>query len=68
MVKTFLKRFLESFSIFTISALIYLIGYFILLLNNCFDKEFNQEECFMMFFLSGIISILIYKSIQKIIV
>ena len=52
----------SKISVFTLSSLIYIFGFIYLNASNpsLFEKETTQEQCFFMFFLSGVSATIIY--------
>ena len=56
-------------SILTISSLIFILGFLFLISSNpkLFDQKYeNQDQCFMMFFMTGVSATIVYHLVSSI--
>lgn len=52
-------------SVLTISSLIFILGFLFIMSSNpkIFDQKATQDQCFVMFFITGISAVIIYHVI-----
>ena len=55
-------------SVLTISSLVFILGFLFLMSSNprLFDQQYEQQDqCFMMFFMTGISAIIVYHLVSS---